>query len=295
MLDPEVGVPLSHLEGKVDFYEGPQDKGGFKGFLRMSPNPFRRPQDAELILELVQQAHANPVKRPVDAALLHRRPSYIKVKIPKGKTTVSTVVSVPEPEPPPVIETPEQEVAATRHTEIQFQLLQLGIDLGLDIWVAKNDRTKVYKGVTLGKLPRMIDALPTQFNVATTKTVELIDVLWLKGHSIVAAFEVEATTSVYSGLLRMSDSLALQPNLDIRLYVVAPDDRRAKVEQEIRRPTFVYRDKPLPDVCGYVSFELLVKTVEGVRTLNVAQSLKADFLDTLAEYFSDEEEEDEEA
>jgi len=122
------------------------------------------------------------------------------------------------------------------------------------VWVAKNDRTKVYKGVTLGKLPRIVEALPTQFNVATTKTVELIDVLWLKGHSIVAAFEVESTTSVYSGLLRMSDLLALQPNLDIPIYVVAPDDRRGKVEQEIRRPTFVYREKPLPEICGFLSF-----------------------------------------
>ncbi len=213
----------------------------------MSPNYFRRPQDGDLILELLHQAELSPVKRPVDPRQLHRHPSYIKVEVPKGKTTVSTVVSVPEPDTPPVIATAEEEVAATRHTEIQFHLLQLGIDLGLDIWVAKNDRTKTFKGVALGKLPRIVEELPTQFNLATTKTVELIDVLWLKGHSIIAAFEVEATTSVYSGLLRMSDLLALQPNLDIRLYVVAPDDRRSRVEQEIRRPTFVYRDKPLPD------------------------------------------------
>ncbi len=261
----------------------------------MSPNCFRRSKDGDLILELLQQAQANPVKRAVDQRLLRRRPSYIKVDIPKGKTTISTVVSVPEPEPEPspTVATPEEVVATTRHTEIQYNLLQLGIDLGLDVWVAKNDRTKTFKGVTLGKLPRMLDTLPTQFNVATTKTVELIDVLWLKGHSIVAAFEVEATTSVYSGLLRMSDLLALQPNLDIRLYVVAPDERRSKVEQEIRRPTFVYREKPLPDTCGFVSFDLLVKTVEGLRALGVAQSLNPDFLLNLAEFF-DEAEDDEE-
>src|SRR5690242_21750466 len=33
--------------------------------------------------------------------------------------------------------------------------------------------------------------------------------------SIVRAFEVEHTTSVYSGILRMADLLALQPNMDI--------------------------------------------------------------------------------
>jgi hypothetical protein len=40
MLDPEVGVPMADLEGKVFFYEGPQDKGKFKAFIRMSPNRF---------------------------------------------------------------------------------------------------------------------------------------------------------------------------------------------------------------------------------------------------------------
>ncbi len=155
--------------------------------------------------------------------------------------------------------------------------------------------TKTFKGTTLGQMPRMLEQLPTQFNLATTKTIELIDVLWLKGNSFVAAFEVEATTSVYSGLLRMSDLLALQPNLDIHLYVVAPEDRRAKVEQEIRRPTFVYREKPLPDICGFVSFDQLVKTVEGLRSLGVEQSLKPDFLQNLAEFFNEEDDaEDEE-
>jgi hypothetical protein len=44
-----------------------------------------------------------------------------------------------------------------------------------------------------------------QFDDVTRRTVEMIDVLWLKGSAIVAAFEIESTTSIYSGLLRMSD------------------------------------------------------------------------------------------
>ena len=41
---------------------------------------------------------------------------------------------------------------------------------------------------------------------------------WLKGNAVVAAFEIESTTSIYSGLLRMSDLIAMQPNLNIPLY-----------------------------------------------------------------------------
>ncbi len=43
--------------------------------------------------------------------------------------------------------------------------------------------------------PRLKTELPLQFDEATNKTIELIDVLWLKGNAIVAAFEVESTTS----------------------------------------------------------------------------------------------------
>ena len=83
----------------------------------------------------------------------------------------------------------------------------------------------------------------------------------------------------------MSDLLSLQPNLDIRLYLVAPDERRAKVEQEILRPTFALRDRPLPEVCGYLPFSTLVKKIEGIRQLGLASSLKPDFLEKTAEFF----------
>jgi hypothetical protein len=138
----------------------------------------------------------------------------------------------------------------------------------------------------------MLDELPTQFNEATNRTIELIDVLWLKGNTIVAAFEIEATTSVYSGLLRMSDLLALQPNLDLQLYLVAPDERRAKVRQEIARPTFAYRERPLPKACGFVSFTKLMEKAEGIRQLGLTGSVKPDFLKSTAEYFLDAQEED---
>lgn len=44
-LIPENGVQMSELEGKVDFFARPEHRGGFKGFLRMSPNRFKRPAD----------------------------------------------------------------------------------------------------------------------------------------------------------------------------------------------------------------------------------------------------------
>jgi hypothetical protein len=291
MLDPECGVPMERFEGKLDFYRGPEDRGGFKAFLRGSPNLFKREGDGVLILEALREAKRNPVATPLDARKLARKASYFKVDFPKGKVVVPTVVSVPEQDDdePAIVEPKASVEPATRHTEIQYHPLRLGGELGLDVWVARNDRSKSYNGELFGSMANMLDELPTQFNDATNRTIELIDVFWLKGNTILAAFEIEATTSIYFGLLRMSDLLALQPNLDLALYLVAPDERRLKVRQEIARPTFAYRDKPLPKVCGFVGFGKLMEKIEGARQLGLAKSLKPEFLKTAAEYFSDAE------
>jgi hypothetical protein len=285
VLQPEHGVPMDQLEGKVDFFRGPQHRGKFNGFVRMSPNLFRQAKDGELILSLLRTAEREPVARPVDPKKLARKPLF-KADRTKGKTKVSTVVSVPEPDDSEA----ETSAPTTRHTEIQYQLLKLGAEMGFDVWVARNDRARKWNSAALGALPRMVGELPTQFNEATNRTIELIDVLWLKGNSIVAAFEVECTTAIYSGLLRMSDLLALQPNLEINLFLVAPDERREKVEQEILRPTFALREKPLARVCGFIGFSTLMEKLDGIRELGLATSLKPDFLQNTAEYFAEDDE-----
>jgi hypothetical protein len=292
MLEPEHGVPMEQLEGRVKFFASSKDKGKFDGFVRSSLKLFQNQKDGELILSLLREAEKKPISRPVDPKKLARKPLY-KVEPKQGAGKQATLVSVPEPEGTSVTAASEQpesaETSTTRHSEIQHHLLTLGAELGLDVWVARNDRSRKWNGVLLGSLPRILDELPTQFNEATTRTIELIDILWLAGNSIVAAFEVECTTSIYSGLLRMSDLMALQPNLDISLYLVAPDDRRDKVEQEILRPTFSLREKPLSRICGFLPFSILCEKLAGIRKLGLSGSLKPSFLKTTAEFFTGEE------
>jgi hypothetical protein len=293
MLTPATGIPMQELLGKVYFYESRADSGKFKGFVRGSPNRFKVRADGDFILRLLREAEKTPVSRPVDAKKLARKP-FFKAERKKGKETVSTVVTVPESEEAEnfdqqdFVSKGEANTASTRHTEIQYLLAVLGAEMGFGIWIARNDRSRSWDGRTLGELPHVIDELPTQFNEATNRTIELIDVLWLKGNSIAAAFEVECTTSVYSGLLRMSDLLALQPNIDINLFLVAPDERREKVKQEILRPTFSLKEKPLAEVCGFLAFGNFTAKLDGIRKLGLASSLKPDFLLKTAEFFAAE-------
>ena len=288
ILKPEHGVPLAKLQGRVAFFQSDSDRGGYQGFFRASPRLFARKEDGDYVMQLLREAETNPVSRVVDRRLLNRKPGYL-LKRKVGGKAIEVEVTVPDREPDqeigskgPILELTHSE---TKHTEIQAELLRLGAELGLDVWVARNDRGRMWRGSSLGTMPRVLDALPTQFNEITTRTIELIDVLWLRGNSIEAAFEVESTTSVYSGLLRMSDLLALQPNIDIDLYLLAPDERRAKVQQEMLRPTFQLRDKPLSKICGFISFSNLEEKVGGLRRLGIARSLRPDFLRAAAEFF----------
>ena len=282
-LDAAFGVLMGTLEGRVDWYRDAGDRVGLRGFVRRSPNRFKRTSDGELLIRLLREASATPVERAVDKKKLARKP-YFTAEKKTGPATQEVLVSIPGPTRSPKSET-SGDASDTKHTEIQYELLTLGHELGLKVWVAKNDRSRSFGGRVLGQMPGIVERLPTQFNPATTATIELIDVLWLKGNSIAAAFEIECTTSVYSGLLRMSDLLALQPNLDIRLFLVAPAERRAKVEKEILRPTFAMREKPVASICGFIEAEGLLTTVSELRRMGLAKSLKADFMQDRAEYF----------
>jgi hypothetical protein len=238
---------------------------------------------------MLEHVKAKPIRRPVNERKLGHVYRYQRKE---GKETISAVVTVPDDLPPPLTRVEGAvEEEATSHTEIQYILLTLGAQMGLSVWVARNDRGRTYKGQALGSLPNMVDKLPTQFNEVTNRTIELIDVLWLQGNSIMAAFEVESTTTIYSGLLRMSDLLALQPNIDIRLFIVAPDERRNKVGQEILRPTFTLREKPLNRICGFLPFNALSEKVRAIQSMGLAPSLRPDFLQRMAEYFGEEGEE----
>jgi hypothetical protein len=99
----------------------------------------------------------------------------------------------------------------------------------------------------------LLDELPLSYDNTTLRIIEHIDVLWLRRRFIVRAFEVEHTTAVYSGILRKADLVALQPNMNINLHIVAPPNKRQKVLREIQRPVFsLFEAGPLSDICSYL-------------------------------------------
>ena len=67
--------------------------------------------------------------------------------------------------------------------------------------------------------------------------IRLIDVLWLDGNGqLVAAFVVEHSTSIYSGMLDLA--LGAPEHMGNHYYLVAPDSREQDVRLQFSRPAF---------------------------------------------------------
>jgi hypothetical protein len=293
-LDAATAVPVIEMRDRLTIFQDLKSPHAWTGHFRGSPAKFN-PQDGTAVVEAIQDAARHPVERPFDQAKLNKTPPILKtstagaVTVPEDDTLEATM-EVHEQAPSVVIHPVLAEAAPTAeaappvsraHTEVQWLLLKLGNDMGLDVWVARNDKSQAFGDQPFSSLPGLKKALPLQFDEATTRTIELIDVLWLKGNSIQAAFEIESTTSIYSGLLRMSDLITMQPNLTIPLYIVAPSERRDKVVQEINRPTFARLKRPMSEMCRFISFEELRRSVASAA--NFVRFLKPEFLEGVSE------------
>ena len=127
------------------------------------------------------------------------------------------------------------------HTKIQYLLMKIGKSLSYDVLVASNDRAKSYNNesfsfISLSELPEI------EFGDEVKKTIALIDVIWFeKGtNKFVSAYEVEKSTSIYSGILRLSDlALTLSKSEKVSLYLVAPEQREKDIIAQLKRPAFI--------------------------------------------------------
>ena len=125
------------------------------------------------------------------------------------------------------------------HTEIQAWLRDLGLAFGFTVHIAAIDRGRPFAAGRLGD--GCLSELPTALAQGPGgDAIRLIDVLWLDaGSRVAAAFEVEHSTSIYSGIVRMLD-LALGDGgpATHELFLVAPDNREEDVRAQVRRPAF---------------------------------------------------------
>jgi hypothetical protein len=218
------------------------------GKLRSSLNQLSD-ADGQLLERVLRRQAEQPERFEINESK-YRRLVTQRVRRPDRVVSVTVPVDDDEQGDTPV---------ATQRESIRMQALlaRVGEKMGFSIWLPRQDRAAVLTEWN-SEGESLLPVLPLNYDEATIRTVEQIDVLWLKRRTIIRAFEVEHTTAIYSGILRMADLLALQPNLDIKLHLVAPAERRDKVFQEILRPVFSLLERgPLAEYCSFISYDSL--------------------------------------
>jgi hypothetical protein len=116
---------------------------------------------------------------------------------------------------------------------MQLKLARLGLKAGERVWVPVSDQ---------GRLRRLeFDSFDPEFSSGIDlphSYVENIDVVWKQEFRIGAAYEIENSTSIYSGLLRFADLNILAPNTLYPMFIVAPGSRKNRLREQLCRPTF---------------------------------------------------------
>ena len=137
------------------------------------------------------------------------------------------------------------------HMQVQTLLGGIGEAKGFDIWIPLNDRGKLDWNLTarFGLRESLPPCLTPIKGIA-----EEIDVIWLErgGDRPAAFYEVEHSTSVYSGLLRFNDVHLMIPSLTLRFGIVSNDERRALFVRQVSRPTF--RASRLRELCTFFEY-----------------------------------------
>jgi type II restriction enzyme len=94
--------------------------------------------------------------------------------------------------------------------------------------------------------------------------------------------EIEASTSIYSGLLRLNDLVLSQPNNQIDLYIAVSESKKARVHDQLVRPSF----QSLLSKCRFVAFEhveaqaKLLESLGNAKDVRVSGLIEGEFFDS---------------
>jgi hypothetical protein len=263
-LEPHYSIPIHErsLWSKLSFTRDLQSNSSRWNFMVRAALTRLNEDDGQILEAAIMDQLEKKVKYPIDDTD-YQRSILHAVEVNGEQTRVSVPEDQDEEEPQ---QTTNQETEMRESLTIQGKLAFIGEKFGYKIWVPRNDRNKVLEVWQPEKNENVLDQIPLNFNEAALTTIENIDLIWFEENAIVRAFEVEHTTSIYGGLLRMSDLLALQRNIDIKLHIVGPEERKDKVLKQIQRPTFqILLRKKLQELCSFISYENVYSLADDKR------------------------------
>jgi hypothetical protein len=171
--------------------------------------------DLYSVLERIQQGQPVVQKRPEAVLLPGVAPDLAEINIDEIDELLKT----------PVI---------SDHVRMQWTLARLGLKAGERVWVPTGDQSRLRQTYDF-------EAFDPEFSAGIDlphSYLQNIDVIWKQQFRIGAAYEIENSTSIYSGLLRFADLNIVAPNTLYPMFIVAPSDKKNRLREQLRRPAF---------------------------------------------------------
>jgi hypothetical protein len=182
-------------------------------------------------------------------SILQRLEHGVEVRRKEPSLEPAAVAQELVPVEPEQIEQVLKDDLVSDHVRMQWMLARLGLKAGEQVWVPAGDQQRLRRAYQFDQFDEEFAAgvdLPHSY-------IENIDVVWKREFRIGAAYEIENSTSIYSGLLRFADLNIVAPNTLYPMFVVAPQSRRNRLREQLRRPTF--RRLGLDQKVRFLSYE----------------------------------------
>lgn len=149
----------------------------------------------------------------------------------QGKRKTPIVAPTPATSEEPTSPVKAADLSIATHESAEAVLLMLGNLLDFDTYTP--DASRTYNGRKLGEIATLND-LPPFTSEKIMDSVQNIDVVWLKDEWPEYFFEVEHTTGVTSGLLRIYQA----HKLSTKFFIIGPADVLKKYEKEVQKSPF---------------------------------------------------------
>jgi hypothetical protein len=209
----EINVPFIFLKRLLGYSEQFQLRG-FMNVAATNLESFYLRYD-DLYSVLMQYAQTGQIREAIDPQILQASRAEAFAELPA-----------------PVADEPDEDTPD--HLRMQYLLLKMGRGAGEKVWAPRGDQSRLTDRFQFTDFE---DTFAAGLD-AQVKYVENIDVVWKDEFRIDAAFEVENSTSIYSGLLRFADLAMVAPNTLYPMFIVAPSERRNRVREQLSRPVF---------------------------------------------------------
>jgi hypothetical protein len=146
-----------------------------------------------------------------------------------------------------------EKIEISDHEGAEYYLLELGNKLGFFTYTP--DKSKVFHNQKLEDVATLKEILPF-IGERDIGSAREIDVIWLgeEDENPKDCFEVEHTTDIVRGLNR----LAQLKHMNVKFFIVAPEDRRSKFENEMEK----YPYRGMRDLYRFISYNELASLVE---------------------------------